>query len=250
MNSAELIADNPYARFGDLAINATVDSRKAFIRKTYAHLTAAIYGLVLLEFLYFKAFDLDNLVPRLFAERWGWLALFGGYMVISWIAQSWATSGATLGKQYAGLAGYVFAFSIILCPLLWIANHFTTPIGSGSYSPILVAAVATLAVFTVLTATVFISRKDFSFLGPILGISGLLIFGAILLGAFGLLNLGTGFCMLLVVFASGAILYDTSNVLHHYRTEQYVAAALQLFASVGLLFWYILQIVISMSDRR
>lgn len=94
------------------------------------------------------------------------------------------------------------------------------------------------------------TRTDFSFLGPILGIAGLLIFGAMILGMFGLLNFGTGFMMLLVVFAAGAILYDTSNVLHHYRTEQYVAAALALFASVGLLFWYILQIVLSMSSRR
>jgi FtsH-binding integral membrane protein len=132
---------------------------------------------------------------------------------------------------------------------LWIANHFSTNIGGTDLSPIAVAAVATLAVFGVLTAIVFLTRKDFSFLGPILGISGLLIFGAILLGAFGLLNLGTGFCMLLVVFASGAILYDTSRILHHYRTDQYVAAALALFASVGLLFWYILQIVISLSGR-
>ena len=70
------------------------------------------------------------------------------------------------------------------------------------------------------------------------------------LSLFGLFNLGTGFFMLLVVFAAGAILYDTSNVLHHYRTEQHVAASLALFASVGLLFWYILQIVISLSNRR
>src|SRR5687767_4539874 len=34
MNSAEFLADNPYARFGDLAVNATVDTRKTFIRKT------------------------------------------------------------------------------------------------------------------------------------------------------------------------------------------------------------------------
>jgi FtsH-binding integral membrane protein len=122
-------------------------------------------------------------------------------------------------------------------------------LGGTAVNPILVAAVATLAVFGVLTATVFLTRKDFSFLGPILGIVGLLAFGAILLGAFGLLNLGTGFCMLMVVFAAGAILYDTSNILHHYRTEQHVAASLALFASVGLLFWYILQIVISMSGR-
>src|SRR6185503_10695537 len=123
-------------------------------------------------------------------------------------------------------------------------------LGGREYSTILVAAVATLAVFGVLTATVFLTRKDFSFLGPILGISGLVIFAVIALAMFGLLNLGTGFAMLLVVVASGAILYDTSNVLHHYRTEQYVAASLALFASVGLLFWYILQIVISLSNRR
>jgi FtsH-binding integral membrane protein len=250
MNSAEYVADNPYARFGDLAINATVDSRKTFIRKTYAHLTAAIYGLVLIEFLYFKTLPLDDWVPNLFNQRFGWLALFGGYMLISWIAQSWAISGASLGKQYAGLATYVVAFSIILCPLLWIANHYATPIGGQSFSPITVAAVATLALFGVLTAVVFISKKDFSFLGPILGISSFVILGIIALGAFGFLNLGTFFCMALVVFASAAILYDTSNVLHKYRTEQYVAAALALFASVGLLFWYILQIVMSLSDRR
>jgi FtsH-binding integral membrane protein len=174
----------------------------------------------------------------------------GGYMLISYIAERWARSSTSLGIQYAGLATYVLAFSVILCPLLWIANHFVTPIGGHSVSPILVAAIATLAVFTVLTATVFVTGKDFSFLGPILGISGLVLFGVILLAAFGLFNLGTGFFMLMVVFASGAILYDTSNVLHNYRTEQYVAAALALFASVGLLFWYILQIVISLSDRR
>src|SRR2546423_10397758 len=181
MNSAEYLADNPYARFGDLAIDAPVDARKTFIRKTYAHLTAAIYGLVLIEFLYFKTLDLDNLVPRLFAERWGWLALFGGYMLISWIAQSWATSGASLGKQYAGLATYVFAFSVILCPMLWIANKFATPIGGHTFSPILVAAVATPALFRVLTPNVFILRNDFSFLCPVLWISSLPIFRALLL---------------------------------------------------------------------
>jgi FtsH-binding integral membrane protein len=119
-----------------------------------------------------------------------------------------------------------------------------------NFNPITVAAIATLAIFGVLTAIVFVSKKDFSFLGPILGISSFVILGIIVLGAFGLLNLGTFFCVALVVFASGAILYDTSNVLHKYRTEQYVAAALALFASVGILFWYILQIVISLSSRR
>jgi FtsH-binding integral membrane protein len=38
-------------------------------------------------------------------------------------------------------------------------------------------------------------------------------------------------------------------VLHHYRTDQYVAASLALFASVAILFWYILRIVIAFSGR-
>src|SRR3954464_9527495 len=179
MSSGQYLADTPYARFGNLAVDATVDERRTFIRKTYLHLTAAIYGLVLLEFLYFNAFDLDQLVPRLFAERWGWLALFGGYMVISWLANSWAQSNTSPSVQYAGLVTYVIAFSIILCPLLWIANHYAITFGGVGYSPILVAAVATLVIFAVLTASVFLTRKDFSFLGPILGISGVLIMGAI-----------------------------------------------------------------------
>ena len=250
MNSAEFIADSPYARFGELAASATVDARKSFIRKTYAHLTAAIYGLVLIEMLYFKTLPLDNWVPNLFSQKFGWFALFGGYMVISWIAQSWAISGATLGKQYAGLIGYVFAFSVILCPMLWIANHFAMQVAGQSFSAITVAAIATFVVFGLLTAIVFVSKADFSFLGPILGISSFVILAIIGLAMFGLLNLGTLFFVALVVFACGAILYDTSNVLHKYRTDQYVAASLALFASVGVLFWYILQIVISLSNRR
>lgn len=249
MTESEYQANTPYARFGAAAIDAPVDARRTFIRRTYTHLMAAIYALVALEFLYFNVLPLDDWVPSLFSFRWGWLALFGGYMVISWIADSWARSDTSPGTQYAGLFSYVFAFSVILCPLLYIANQFSMSIGNTEFSPIAIAAIATLAVFAVLTATVFLSRADFSFLGPILGISGLLIFGAILLGLFGLLNLGTGFSMLLVVFAAGAILYDTSNILHHYRTDQHVAASLALFASVGLLFWYILQIVMSFSSR-
>jgi FtsH-binding integral membrane protein len=51
----------------------------------------------------------------------------------------------------------------------------------------------------------------------------------------------------MVAFAGTAILYQTSNVLHRFRTDQHVAAALVLFASVALLFWYILRIF---SSRR
>jgi FtsH-binding integral membrane protein len=77
-----------------------------------------------------------------------------------------------------------------------------------------------------------------------------------MLGALGLIvvslftgfSLGVWFCWLMVVAACGYILFHTSNVMHHYRTEQYVAASLALFASVALLFWYVIQIFLSNRD--
>ena len=53
----------------------------------------------------------------------------------------------------------------------------------------------------------------------------------------------------MIGFASMYILYETSNVLHRYRTDQYVAAALALFAAVALLFWYILRLLMELQRR-
>ncbi len=61
--------------------------------------------------------------------------------------------------------------------------------------------------------------------------------------------MGIWFSGAMVVLAAGYILYDTSNILHKYRTDQHVAASLALFASVAILFWYILRIMISLSSR-
>ena len=44
----------------------------------------------------------------------------------------------------------------------------------------------------------------------------------------------------MVLLAAGSILYTTSNVLRHYRPDQYVAASLALFSGVALMFYYIL----------
>jgi uncharacterized protein len=43
-----------------------------------------------------------------------------------------------------------------------------------------------------------------------------------------------------------AILYSTSNIIHYYRTDQYVAASLSLFAAVALLFYYVLYILLAL----
>jgi len=58
-------------------------------------------------------------------------------------------------------------------------------------------------------------------------------------------SLGVWFSGAMIIVAGGYILYDTSRVMLHYRTDQYVAAALALFASVALLFWYVLRIFLN-----
>ena len=79
--------------------------------------------------------------------------------------------------------------------------------------------------------------------------AGWAAFGLIICSMLFGFNLGMVFSAGMVLLASGWILYDTSNVLHHYRTDQHVAASLALFASVALLFWYILRIVMAFTSR-
>ncbi|NIW23720.1 MAG: permease, partial [Gammaproteobacteria bacterium] len=96
-----------------------------------------------------------------------------------------------------------------------------------------------------LTVVAFVTKKDFSFLRGILVWAGILalvaIVGSVLFG----FHLGTWFSVAMIGFAGAAILYDTSNVMHHYPEDRYVAAALELFASIALMFWYVLQLFMS-----
>ena len=72
----------------------------------------------------------------------------------------------------------------------------------------------------------------------------------LVVAAFFLLGyLGLWFSAGMVLLAAGYVLYYTSNVLYHYRTDQHVAASLALFAAIALLFWYILRIVMAFSSR-
>ena len=95
---------------------------------------------------------------------------------------------------------------------------------------------------------VFVTRKDFSFLRGIV-MYGMILALVVIVAAvvFGL-NLGTWFSVAMVGLAGAAILYDTSNVLHHYPEDKHVAASLQLFASIALMFWYVLQLFLGGRD--
>jgi len=236
---------NPYQTpsFGAVpAILAEEDARAAFVRRTYAHLFGAILLFVLIEGLIFTLVPqetLAGLMQTLFASRFGWLIVLGAFMGVSWLADAWATSNTSQAMQYAGLGLYVVAEAIVFVPLLFVAN-LVAPLAIPA------AGVLTLIMFGGLTALVFITRSDLTSWGKYLWVAGLGAVGVIVCAILFNFELGVWFSGAMIVLASGYILYDTSNVLHRYRTDQYVAAALALFASVALLFWYILRLMMSL----
>ncbi|MCS7015142.1 MAG: Bax inhibitor-1 family protein [Gemmatales bacterium] len=213
--------------------------RAAFIRRTYAHLAGALLAFIAIEwFLLVPLADFSVQLVALMlvgAGKYSWLIVLGLFLLVGWLAERWALSDASPGLQYLGLAVYTVAEAVIVLPLLFVVTHIVD-------QPQLIgqAGILSLAVFGGLTACVFTTRKDFSFLGPIVWVAGWLAFGLIVAAILFGFNLGLWFALAMVGLASAAIIYQTSNILHHYRTEQHVAAALGLFASVVTLFYYIL----------
>jgi FtsH-binding integral membrane protein len=223
------LADSPTVRIGE-------DTRATFITRTYMHLFGAIIAFVLIEMWLFSSGLAEPIARSMMSVSW--LLVLGGFLVVSWIASRAAHTARSLGAQYAALAAFVVAEALIFVPLLFIAFHYAP----GAISS---AATVTLIGFAGLTAVAFLSRKDFSFLGGLLRWGGILALVAIAGGVLFGFNLGTWFSVAMVGFAGGAILYDTSNILRHFPEDRYVGAALELFASVALMFWYVLRIFIS-----
>ncbi len=222
---------------GFMAAEALPAERASFVRKTYAHLALAIAVFAVLVGVLVNTPTAEAVALRM-TGGYAWLIVLMAFMGVSWLAQSMAMSDTSKPLQYAGLALFTVAESIIFLPLLYMAAYYS----GGGYETIAKAGIVTGGLFLGLTATVFLTRKDFSFLGPILGIGGFVALGFIVSGIVFGFGLGNIFAFAMVAFAGGAILYETSNMLHRYRTNQHVAASLGLFASVALLFWYILQI--------
>lgn len=228
-------------------------ARVAFIRRTYAHLAGAILVFTAVLWMIFNivpARDLDAVMLQYIRIPFSQFILMAAFIGVGCLARWWAYSGASPAVQYAGLGAYILIEAVIFVPLLWVLTRY-----AGGDDPtyaarmLTQAGILTLCLFGGLTSVVFITRKDFSFLGPILAIAGFLAFGMIILAMIFGFSLGLWFSFAMVALISGFILYDTSNVLHRFRTDMHVAASLELFASIAVLFYYILMILMSRNSR-
>jgi FtsH-binding integral membrane protein len=229
-----------------LAIETSRSERAAFIRRTYAHLAGAILAFVAIETVIFGVLRqmntaaFDQALFGTLSHPFSWLIVLGAFIGVSYLANYWAFNGGSPALQYAGLGLYVVAQALIFVPILYVAMYMIPSEPGRQFELVGQAGILTMCLFAGLTAVVFFTGKDFSFLGPIISIAGFVALGVIICAMIFGFTLGLLFSLAMIVLAAGAILYDTSNVLHRFRLDQHVAASLSLFASVALLFYYVL----------
>jgi len=216
--------------------------RAEFIRKTYTHVALAVLGFILVEALFLQIPSIVNIGLSM-TQGWTWLLVLGGFMFATNYATRLAYRSTDRNQQYLALGIYVVAEAFIFIPLIYIGIMAA----GGSFALINQAAILTLALFGGLSMVVFLTKKDFSPLRNIIAVGTWVAIGLIVAGMLFGFNLGLWFSFAMVGLAAGAILYQTSSIIHEHHTEQYVAASLGLFSALMLLFWYVLSIVLSMS---
>jgi FtsH-binding integral membrane protein len=211
-----------------------IDSRAQFITRTYTHVVGGILAFILLELGLFESGAAETIAR--FMLSFNWFLILGAFMLVGWLATRTAQTSTSLGMQYFAYAMYIAVEALIFVPLLYIANAKAP---GAIDSAALVTGLGAAGLMVVAHRT----RKDFSFLRAVLMWGGVLAIVAMIGGAVFGFQLGTWFSVAMIGFAGAAVLYDTSNIIHVYPEDRYVAAAMQLFASIALMFWYVLRLL-------
>ncbi len=220
-----------------LVAHAKEVEKAEFYKKTYLHVALAILAFIGVETVLLKTVP-PEVIGLMFQGKFTWLLIIGVFWLASVLANKWSLSQSR-SVQYMGLGFYILLEALIFMPMIYIA---VVNVGG---SIIYQAAMLTIAMFAGISFVAFTSKRDFSFLRNIIVIGGFISLGLIVGGMIFGFNLGLWFSVGMVILASATILYQTSKLKDSYTTDQYVGASLQLFASIMLLFWYILRILMS-----
>ncbi len=224
-------------RYATPVAAASVEDRSEFIWKCYAHVVGGILAFAAIEYYLITSGVAARIAGPMLNS---WFLVLGAFMLVGWGASHVAHRLESKQAQYAAYAVFIVAEALIFAPMLLLALMLD-PSGTMIQS----AAAVTVMGCVGLIATAMITRKDFSFFRGLLVWGGMLalvaIAGALLFG----FELGTWFSVAMIGFAGVAVLYDTSNIMHHYPQDRYVAASMGLFASIALMFWYVLQLFLS-----
>ncbi len=231
---------------GDTAAYAPVSARISFIRKTYLTLSMSVMALVgILAALSYTGLG-KEMFKFLVTTPYLMLGLIAFFIIGGFAARWMARADFPPAVKYLGLTLYVAIEALFLLPIVTYAEM------RFGLSIINEAAAITLVTFGGLSAVVLLTKKDFSFLGFGLMVLSWLAFGLVLVSVVGYatgwfhIGLGIWFSAAMIALAAGYILYDTSNILHYYGTDEHVGAAIELLADVVLLFYYVLRLLMQM----
>ncbi|EPQ7636294.1 Bax inhibitor-1/YccA family protein [Escherichia albertii] len=216
-----------------------ITDRATFIRRAYLHLAGAVVGFIFLSALFLFS-GISKMLLRILMNggQFGWLVVLGAFIVVSMLATRLADNAESNRTQLLGLGIYVLAEALIFAPLLRLAVYIDPAIIGA-------ASITTRLLVGGLTFTAFTTKKDFSFMRSFLTMAGFIAFGAIIASIICGFSLGVWFSAAMVLLCAGFVLYDTSNIIHHYPTDRPAGAALHLFASIATMFWYVLRIFMS-----
>ena len=207
--------------------------RADFMRRVYARLVAGVVAFVAIEAYLFTSGLAVAITEFVFGTSW--LLILGGFMVVSWLANAVALRATTPGSQWGGYLLLVAANALIFAPMLVLAEVQVpgTVAQAGQYA---------IGGFVILSVVAHRSSRDFTWLGAALRWFGILALVAIVLSVFTGFALGTWFSLAMIGFAGAAILYETQVILRETPPGRETVAAMALFSSLALLFWYLLRL--------
>jgi FtsH-binding integral membrane protein len=231
-----------------IVADAPAADRAAFFRRTYGLVAIGFAAFAALLAIFFVGFDQrSGIAFALFAGLGSMISSLGGWsillvMLAFWgattVAQSLAFNRASRTSQYAGLGLYVILEALIFVPLIGYVILST----KGNASSVLVpAGIVTGGMIAGLTALVFMTNLDFSFLKVAIILGSFAALAIVLVAAIAGLSLGAWFSIAMIVLMATVILYQTNEIKNTMETDQHVAAAFILFSSFVTLLFYVIR---------
>ena len=231
-----------------IVADAPAADRAAFFRRTYGLVAVGFAAFAALLAIFFVGFDQrSGIAFALFAGLGSMISSLGGWsillvMLAFWgattVAQSLAFNRASRGAQYVGLSLYVLLEALIFVPLIGYVILST----KGNASTVLVpAGIVTAGMIAGLTALVFMTNLDFSFLKVAIILGSFAALAIVLVAAIAGLSLGAWFSIAMIVLMATVILYQTNEIKNTLETDQHVAAAFILFSSFVTLLFYVIR---------
>jgi len=251
----EGMESNPF-----IVADAPAADRAAFFRRTYGLVAIGFAAFAALLAIFFVGFEVTPGVRGLSGTtygtgvaaafmsgiqamemslgRWSMLLVLLAFWGGTTVAQSLAFNRASRGTQYAGLGLYVILEALIFIPLIGYVIYYS----KGNASSVLVpAGIVTGGMIAGLTALVFMTNLDFSFLKVAIVLGTFAAIAIVLVAAIVGLSLGAWFSIFMIVLMATVILYQTNEIKNTMETDQHVAAAFVLFSSFVTLLLYVIR---------